>query len=168
MSQTVRYSLLASVLVISIKLIVFFTHAQFTTAGRYSGILALALLAIPLTQAILHRRDKELNGFITLKQVMRTGLFVCVAASLIVALFNYIYFRFIDHEILAYWLTESEKSLREAKASEEDVKKAHDYLTDFYSPFSQATGGLTGVLGVGAVLSFILSTFLMRNPPNEN
>ena len=164
-SSSIKYALFAALLVIGCKLIVFFTHSQFTTIGRYSGILALALLTIPLALAIIHKRDKEPNGFISFKQVMRTGLMVCIIASLIVAVFNYIYFKFIDHEILAYWLVESEKSLHELKSSEEDILKAYNYLTDFYSPFSQAMGGLTGILGVGAILSLILSTFLVKNPP---
>jgi len=167
MKSALKYSLLAAFLVIATKLIVFFTHSQFSIAGRYSGLLALSLLTLPLLLAILQRRDKELNGYISLKQVMRTGLFVCVIASMLVALFNYIYFKFIDHEILSYWLVQSEKSLRDLKSSEEDIKKAHDYLTDFYSPFSQAMGGLTGVLGVGAILSFLLSPFLIKQAPHE-
>jgi hypothetical protein len=165
MKISLKYPLLAAFFVIAVRLIVYLTHSQFSPMGRYSGILALALLSIPLGLAIKEKRDKELGGFISLKQVMKTGLFVSVLASLMVALFNAIYFKFMDHEILAYWLIESKKSLHELKASEEDIKKAHDYLTDFYSPFSQAMGGLTGVLGVGVVLSFILATFLMKNPP---
>ncbi|MBI4947673.1 MAG: DUF4199 domain-containing protein [Bacteroidetes bacterium] len=165
-ASSIKYALLGACLVIATKLTVFLTHSQFTTLGRYSGVFALAFLSIPLVLAIINRRDTELKGFIALKEVMRTGLFVCVIASMIVALFNYIYFRFIDHEILAYWLVESERSLRELKGSEEEIKKAQDYLTDFYSPSSQAMGSLTGVLGVGAVLAFILSAFLVKNPPS--
>lgn len=168
-ASSIKYPLLAAFIFIGSKLAVFFTHNQFTITGRYSGVIALALLSVPLALAIKDRRDNELNGFISLKQIMRTGLFVCVIASLIVALFNYIYFKYIDHEILSYYLIENAKSIRELNGSEEDIRQAREHLIEFYSPFSQAMGGLTGVLGVGAILSFFLSSFFIKkNPAAEN
>ena len=168
-SYSLRCALLAAAIFISIKLLVFVLHAEFSGIGIYSGLISLALLSIPLFLGIKHKRDSELGGYITIRQVMIAGVFISALTSLIVAAYTFLHYKFIDLDVISYW-TEQAKVLgaKEHKSAAE-IEDAIIMLQDFYSPFKQATGVLTGILGVGTVMSFMLSTFLAkRGPASEN
>lgn len=166
MNSTVKYSLLASVLMISCKLGVYFTHSQFTTFGVYSGLIALLLILIPLVLAIRNRKD-ELKGFITMREVMKTALGISVVTALIVSIFTYLYFMFLDHETLEQLIVQTTEFLKKENKPQAEIDLAIISLKEFYTPLRQATGVLTGVLIAGLILSFISSTFFVKNPPKE-
>lgn len=167
-SSSIKYALFAALLVIACKLIVFFTHSQFTKFGIYSGLISLFLIIIPLFLAIKNKRNKELGGFITLKEVMKTGLFISVCAGMLNAVFIFFYYKFIDHETLAQLIEQTETFMKNANNSQSEIDIQIISLKEFYSPFKQATGVLTGVLVAGIILSFVCSTFLVKNHPSNS
>ena len=162
-----RCALLYAALFIAIKLSVFFTHAQFISIGAYAPLIALTLIVIPLYFGIKNKRDQELNGFISLREVMKTGFFISFISSLLISVFIFIYYQYIDREIVTHWIAEAQRLGVKENKSADEIKTAIETLTRFYSPFNQVTGVLTGVLGVGIVLSFILSSFLVRRSAAE-
>ena len=164
-----RCALSSSAIYIAIKLSVFFTHSQFTGIGIYSGLISLALLGIPLFIGIKHRRDSELGGYIYLRQIMITGVVISLMSSLIISIYTYVHYKFIDKDSIAYWIEEAKQLGANEKKSELEIQQAIQMLTEFYSPFKQATVALTGVLGTGAVMSFMFAAFLIKRPPaSEN
>ena len=164
LSYTFRCALLASVLFIAVKLTVFFTHTQFTPTGAYVGLLSLGLIIIPLFLGIKYKRDHQLGGFITLRRATLTGVAISVLACLLVALYTFVHYTFIDKEVITYWTNEARRLGAKENKSEAEIQAAITMLTEFYSPFKQATVALIGVLGTGTVLSFILATFLAKKP----
>ncbi|HEY4799142.1 MAG TPA: DUF4199 domain-containing protein [Bacteroidia bacterium] len=166
MKSLFKYSLIASVIVIIPKLVVFLTHSQFVGIGVYSGLISLLFISIPLIFAIRNKRN-ELGGFIRLREVMNVGLAVSVISGLIIAAFNFIYYKFIDHETLAQLIIRTEDALKAVKKNQSEIDVEINALKEFYSPFKQATGVLTGVLTAGVILSFLSSTFLVKNPPSQ-
>jgi len=167
MKALLKYSLLASFIVIATKLIVFFTHSQFTTFGIYSGLISLLFISIPLFLAIKKVRDNELGGFITLREIMKTGMGVSVISGLIISVFIFLYYKFIDHETMEQLIVKSENIMRKANKSKPEIDVAIISLKEFYSPFKQATGVLTGVLTAGVILSFLSSAVLVKNPEQK-
>ena len=168
MKPIFKYSLLASFIVIAIRLSVYFTHSQFSQFGIFSGLISLILLIIPLIVVI---KDKKnfLGGFITLKEVMKVGLGISVISGLIVSAFTYLYFQFLDHETLAQLMIRSEEFMKKANKPQAEIDVQIIALKEFYAPLKQAAGTLTGILISGLILSFISSTFLVKNPPaSEN
>ena len=164
MKPVLKYAFFAAGLIIATKMAVFFLHAQFTGFGRMSGLASLFLLILPLSIAFIQKK-KENGGFLTLKQLMRTGLGICLLASLLVGLFNFLYFRFIDLEIINYYLEENARYMRSINQSETEIQTVLEKIKEFYSPMSQATGTLIGVLGAGALISFFMSPLIVKNPP---
>ena len=168
MKPILKYSLLASFIVIAIRLFVYFTHSQFSQFGIFSGLISLALLVIPLVLGIKNKKN-ELGGFITLKQIMSVGLGISVITGTIVCAFTYLYFQFIDHETLTQLIIQSEDFMHKANKPQTEIDVQIIALKEFYAPLKQATGTLTGILISGLILSFISSTFLVKNPPaSEN
>lgn len=149
------------------KLVVYFTHSQFTSFGIFSGLIGLLLISIPLVLAIRSRKA-ELNGYITLKEVMKTALRISVVTALIVSIFTYFYFMFLDHETLDQLIIQTTEFLKKENKQQSEIDLAISSLKEFYAPLKQATGVLTGVLIAGLILSFISSTFLVKNLPQQN
>ena len=167
LNYSFKCALASTGIFIAIKLATFFTHTQFNGIGAYSGLIALALTVVPLYFGIKHKRDHELGGYITIRQVMIAGVIISIQACAMVAIYNYIHYAYIDKEVISYWTAEAKRLGASEKKSEAEIQAAITMLTEFYSPFKQATVALTGILGTGTVLSFILSTFLMKRDPAE-
>lgn len=163
-SFSLRCALVTTVIFIAIKLAAFFTHTQFTGVGAYSGLITLGLAGIPLFAGIKHKRDHELGGFITIRQVMIEGVKISLSACLFVALYTFIHYSYIDRETIVHWIGEAKRLGAQEHKSEAEIQEAIKMLTEFYSPFKQSTVALLGILGTGTVLSFIFSTFLVRKP----
>lgn len=164
LSYTFRCALFSAAIFIAVKLAVFFTHNQFSSAGAYAGLGSLALTVIPLYFGIKHKRDHELGGFITLRKATLTGIAISLLACLLIALYTFIHYTFIDKEVITYWINEARRLGLKENKSEAEIQAAITMLTEFYSPFKQATVALVGVLGTGTVLSFILATILVNKP----
>ncbi|MFI5164116.1 MAG: DUF4199 domain-containing protein [Bacteroidia bacterium] len=165
MNYSFRCALVSTGIFVAIKLSTFLTHTQFSGIGAYSGLIALALTGVPLYFGIRHKKNHELGGYITIRQVMIAGVVISLQACVMVAVYNFIHYSFIDKEVIAYWTAEAKRLGALEKKSDAEIQAAIIMLTEFYSPFKQATVALVGILGTGTVLSFILSTFFVKNPP---
>ena len=96
------------------------------------------------------------------------GLGISVVAGLTISVFTYFYYLWIDHETLSYLTEQTQKYLVDAKKSQSEIDMEMQALKDFYAPFHQATGVLTGILIAGVIFSVVASTFLLRRNPNAN
>ena len=157
-SFSLKCALLSAAIFIAIKLATFFTHTQLVGNGTYANLISLGLTAIPLFIGIKHKRENELGGYITIRQAFVAGVAISLQASLLAAIYTYLHNTFIDTEVIAYWTKEARRVGAELHKSEAEIQS----FIDFYSPFNQATAALMGVLGAGAVLSFMISTILVR------
>ena len=164
LSYSFRCALATTGIFIAVKLGTFLTHMQFSGIGAYSGLFVLFLTVVPLYFGIKHKRDHELGGFITIRQVWLTGISISLQACILVAAYTFIHYSYIDSEVIPYWIKETNRlGVLEHKSAAE-IQEGIKMVTEFYSPFKQTTGALMGILGSGAVLSFILATFLIKNP----
>ena len=157
-SFSFKCALVSAGIFIAIKLATFFTHTQLIGVGTYANLIALGLTSIPLYIGIKQKRDKELGGYITLRQSFLAGVAISLQASLFAAIYTYLHNSFIDTEVIAYWTQEAKRVGAEMHKSETEIQS----FIDFYSPFHQAIAALMGILGAGALLSFIISTILVR------
>ncbi|TAL61458.1 MAG: DUF4199 domain-containing protein [Bacteroidetes bacterium] len=164
LNYSFRCALLSTGIYIAIKLAAFFTHTQFTGVGAYSGLITLGLTGFPLYAGIRHKRDQKFGGFINIRQVMVAGVKISISACLLIALYTYIHYSYIDREVIVHWIAEAKRLGAQENKSEAEIQEAIKMLTEFYSPFKQATVALVGILGTGTVLSFMLSSFLVRKP----
>lgn len=169
MKSIVLYSVIASLIIIVVKFIVYYANLQLTLMGIFMGIFSLILMIFPLYFAMKTRRDTELGKFMTIRQAMGTGMMFSIITGLITGVFIYIFSAYIDHETTPLILKKIEENMRAAKISQPEINAELIAQKAFYSPFNQALkGGFMSILGVGFILSFISSMFVLRNPPPEN
>jgi hypothetical protein len=167
MNLPLRYALIASALVIVWKLSLYVAHAQLTLAGQFAGLISLALVFIPLFLGIRQKRNKELGGYISLRQVMLTGMAISVISSVIIAVFTYIYYEYIDKEIVQMYLSHAEKEMTAQKKPAGEIQQQFAAITAFFNPLRQASIALLNLMVAGVILSFISSTFLLKKLPRQ-
>lgn len=160
MISALRYSLIASALLIGIRLSVYFAHAQFTPIGVYSNLIGLLLTGAPLFFYLRSVRELNPEEHFGVKHVLKSGLIFAALNGLVVAIFTWAYFKYIDHETLAGLIDMTREYLKDGQKTITEVEEAIAGLKNFYSPFNQATGALMGAIISGAVLSLIFSGFL--------
>ena len=95
---------------------------------------------------------------------MKVGLGISVISGLIICAFTFLYYKFIDDETLAQLISKTEEFMKQTKKSQSEIDIQIIALKEFYSPMRQTIGVLTGVLISGLILSFICSSFLVKNP----
>jgi|GEM_PF-4489360 len=165
MPKTVKYGIVIAGVNIVWILSIYYSHNQFTRVGLYSFLISLLFFFPVLFKAIKDKRDNELNGFMTLNTCMKTGMTVTIVCAMIMAVFYYVYFKFIDHEIIPFYMKEGEMAVKSnPKFKIEDIELA---VNSMFSPFKQATVALIRYTIAGALFSFICSTFLVRQPPEN-
>jgi Protein of unknown function (DUF4199) len=165
---SLKCALASTAIFSAIKIANFLSHTQFSGVGIYSGLIALALTIIPLYAGIKHKRDHEFGGFISIRQVWITGIIISVQAGILIAIYTFIHYSFIDTEVIPHWVMEAKRLGLQEKKSQPEIQEAIDMLTRFYSPFKQATVASLGILGTGALFSFILSTFMVKTGDVNN
>ncbi len=118
--------------------------------------------------AMKKKRDQELGGFISLKECMKVGLIVSLIDALIVMVFTYIYYGWIDGEIVKFYQEVAEMQLKSEGKTPGEIAMARDAWAEYFTPFKQATNILMFTLLMGGIFSFICSTFVVRHPEEES
>ncbi len=131
------------------------------------GFFALVIYLFLIFVVIRNFRDKELGGYITLKNAVIVGTATAVLAGVISAIYSYVYVAFIEPDMVMQMAAEMEEMLEELGLDEDAI---YDQIEDFkgrMEPSSQFTTGILGSLGMGAVTSLIMGAIL-KNPPPED
>ena len=167
MRPTVKYAAFTAGLVIVFKLTVYISGNAITKLGSYSNLLSLLIIFPMVFITLKSMRDKELGGYMRTGTAMKAGLGFAAVLSVLLALYTYINFAFIDHETLPYILNEADKLAIEQKMDARQIDEMRSTWKEFYSPFKQATLALLQTIIATSLMAFICSTFVVRNPPNE-
>lgn len=125
----------------------------------------LILLTVPI--GIFVERNRYEKGKFYFADSFKTGMRTAGIGALVLALFTYIYFKFIDLETVTEMLKAYEQSLTEAGYEQEKIKEAVDGRREFLSPAIQAVFPLLFCMFGGGVVSLLSSLVLSKFPPRQ-
>jgi hypothetical protein len=145
---------------------------NFVPVGIVKGLLVLVVSLLFYVIALFiftkNYRDKALGGLIPYGHAFLYGLTVFMIASIIGAIFNFIFLTFIDPEytsrVLQTTATWTENFMRSKGVSDEQITKAIDKINSkaIPSPLSSSLKSLIGSLIMGAIVSLISSAFAKK------
>lgn len=159
-NKAVQYGLATGFLTLVAKLSIYYSGYQFTSAGGYINIVA-SLLILVLGIVLIQRETKLQNGGIMpFRMAIKAGLTTGIVAALILGLGMYLFFSFESENMIFQHIA----FLKEANKAEAEIQKAVPMMKQIYAPFQQATIYISQTIIAGALLSFICSTFLIKNP----
>lgn len=125
--------------------------------ATYTNLVAIPAIALYVL-ALLEKRRKYYNGFMTYKQGFVTGLIITVFVTVLSPIAQYITSTFITPEYFANAISYSVRSGQMAQAEAETYFTLQNYV-------------IIGVMGsflMGLLTSAIVAIFTRRNPPKNS
>lgn len=135
---------------------------NFHEAGLYIGIVAILIPVIGIFFGIRERRDKINFGYITFRDAFRTGIVITFITAVMIVLFTYVYYEFINPGYVNYLAAETEKALIQKNAVREEINAAVTVIRYQFSFNVQIIQQLLFVLLGGTAITFIVSIILKK------
>ena len=108
-------------------------------------------------------RDQQMNGSISYRKAMHSGILISLFAGILIAFATYLYLNFVDSSMIEKTLQQTEANLLDAGKSDEEVEKTIDALSTIMTPGMMATAIVISYSFFGALISLITSAFIKNN-----
>lgn len=125
---------------------------------RYRLYAEMILLFGGILFAIFLTRKKQ--GYLEYKAAVKSGIVSALLFGLVMCVFTFIYYKFINPGFVDYLIAEAEKTWRQQAATEEKIKQSIEVYRSAYTPFRAF---MVSVF-MGTLLSLVLSIFLKKKP----
>ncbi|MEO8664473.1 MAG: DUF4199 domain-containing protein [Ignavibacteria bacterium] len=139
--------------------------------GSYIGIIAIFIPIAGIYLGIKERRDKTNFGYITFKDAFRTGITITFIIAVLLVIFTYVYYEYINPNFVNYLAAETEKNLIERGAGRDEINAVVTIIRYQFSLNVQIVQQLLFILLGGAAITIIVSIILKkirRSKPLEN
>ena len=115
-------------------------------------------------------REKYRSGFVTYGQSFGAGMVIFVYFSIIMALFTFILYKFIDPTLIDQQLAHAEQLLVDTGIPQSSIDMAVEMQTALLTPTFISLTSIFSTLLYGTVFSLIISIFIKKeqNPLLEN
>lgn len=163
-TKVLFYGIISAFIVILWKLGIYYTGNQFEPIGVYSGPLNLVVQFVFIFLTIRFARNELFDGYINFKQCLKVGMQLSLVNALLLTIFIFIFFKYINLEYAEYYIGEVTRAMQTENKTETEIAEQIELLQEnVLSPVRQATFALAYTLIAGAFMSFICSTFMVKN-----
>lgn len=164
--SSVNYGLIAGVLMIAFSLILWLLGMMENKFLVYINYLILAFI---MFLAATNWRDKFNGGWMSYGEAFKTGFFVTLIAAVLLILYNYVFFNFIDPEFLAGQMLKTEDAILEANPniSDSDLETALEMSAKFTSATMLTIFGFIFTVIFGTIISLIVAIFSKKVNPAD-
>jgi len=135
--QALNYGVLTGLALVGLGLLFFILDLS---ENKTVGYLSYAVLFIGIVLAANNYKTRHLHGFITFKQAFSTGFLTGLVASLITAMYAYIFFNYVAPEMVNTLIQNAEENLLRKKP---DIKDEELDLAMLYTKKLMTPGGLS-------------------------
>lgn len=106
------------------------------------------------------------DGFMQLKEALKTGMAIALIGGIIAGIYAYIHYSFIYPEFIEMTRETSEKAMLETQnMGGEQLEQAKKISELFTSPFALATFNVIASLFFGFIISLVTGLILKKNNP---
>jgi hypothetical protein len=150
--------------IVGISLILFslLLYVLGLTMSKSASYIGYLVLAAGIYFTGKYYRDKELGGFITYGKALGYGVIVTFFASIILAFFTYILFKFVDTSLVDKMLQMSEEELINKGMPEEQIEMAMNMTRKFMKPEIMPFMIVLGYVFTGFLISLITSLLVKK------
>ena len=154
MKKVYRIGIAAGLIPALFKTVLFLSGYTEAHAGSFTNLAELVVIAVAIPLALYVAR-KENEGMLPFNSAMKTGLGTAVIAGVIVCIFTFVYFKYMNTGMMDNAVKEAVKYAEEAKLNAEETKKTIEGAKQIYSPFVQSTSALFGIMIAGFFVTVI-------------
>jgi ethanolamine transporter EutH len=158
-----NYGLILGVVLIIYSLILYLLDVPLD-ALQYFNWVSYIFIIVAMVLGIRTYRDKYAGGFITYGKSFSTGFLIGLYASIIAAIYGFIYFSYINPGIVQEMMDARTIEMLEQNPNmnDEQVEIAQAWMERFMSPVMMSIMGLIVNVIVSLVISLIVSIFTQK------
>ena len=161
-----KFGLIYTLLSVGLNLISYITGTQISL--KYLISIANFLVVFGAIFYGMRAIKTEIQaGFITYGQAFKVGVFISIAASILLAIYFYIFLTFIDVDFIENMTVEAKRQLIESGASEEEIEKQMEVMSYVKSPWVMVAGGFIGNFFYGFIASLLMAFFVKKEDPES-
>jgi len=160
-SSSLVAGVLVSVALIIFRLVLFLLDVDKESYIQFGYYIVFAL---GLAWATYSVRNSKLDGFATYGRAFMIGLYASISIAVIMAVYTYVYMKYIDPSFVDNLLVNAEDKMIETNPdmSEDDLNKALEMTKIFMQPGLMSVFSIFGSIITGALLSIIIAIFAKR------
>lgn len=144
---------------IAYSLVLYMLDANESSVAQW---VSYGFIAAGIFLATKAKRDGELNGVMTYGQGLGTGVGVAFFASILVAFYTYVFFGFVDPDMLEEMILRTEDQMYNQGMPDEQVEMAMEMTRKFMMPGPMAAMVVFSYTFVGFIISLITSAILKK------
>jgi hypothetical protein len=135
------------------------TFYEVATIDLYRFIIGLFLLITGIFICIFLKR-KSNAGTLEFKDAFKTGVIFTFFMALVLAIFNYIYYKFIAADAVEFYVSEAKKQVLANKTRPEDLAGFEERVRNYFSSFKM----FMSTLMLGVIISLVEAGILKKKP----
>lgn len=163
----VPYGLILAGASIVFSLLLYSLNLMMNQGLAYLGYLIMIVVVV---LAIKNFKDKHGNGYLSFGQGFQTGLFVVLIASVISAIYTWLFFAYFDPEMVQKMIEMAEEKMLESQPDmpQEQLDTAMKFTKMFMSPAWMAIWGTIWNIVIGIIISLIVSAIMKKEDKSLN
>lgn len=127
---------------------------------KYSGFSPFIIVGIGLFLAMKKAKGETYHNDLNFGQAIYTGIVVCAFIALFSAIFNFLYFQFINVNYADEVIRIATPLMQADKMSEKEIAEQIVQIKETYKPVNQLTGTFVIMLVIGIFFSAIYGAIL--------
>jgi hypothetical protein len=160
MPVTVRAGIVAGILAGCWMFAEYYLGLSHSVVGQYTGFIGLIILLFGMYFSMRITRQKYFDGLIDYRNCVKAGIITASVGAIVMALFAYVYFEWIDTGYVEYWVSASEKYWRGIHEPEEKIQQSIINLREALRTGNQVQKVLLSNLFFGVIGSLVMSVFM--------
>jgi hypothetical protein len=160
------YGLLIGILLIVIQLVFYFAGIM---TSKYSGWISYVVIMGGIFLATKAWRDEGKGGYITYGQALGFGTLTIFFASILVAIYIFLFYKFIDPAAMNLLYEAAEQKIidKNPNITDAELDMALSISQRLMKPGFMAFSSILNYTFLGFVMSLITSIFIKKNNPEE-
>jgi Protein of unknown function (DUF4199) len=132
--------------------------------GRFTGFFAILLIILGLVLGIRAYRNREKNGYIGFWEAVMAGAVITLVAGLIQAGFTYLYYAYINPDIVDFLAEMKRKDLSQRGVPASYIAAQLRKIREYYQPLPLAFRSFGGFTAGGLIFTLIIASLLKKYP----
>ena len=128
---------------------------------QYRYYVTLLLLLMGIFISVFFERKKN-KGFIEFKDAVKYGIIYTITLAIILAIFNYLYYKFIAIDAIDYFVNEAKKVMIIGKVKNEDIVKNLENVKSYFGSFRV----LMSTIILGVLFSLLAGAIFRKKDPH--
>ncbi|MFO7613371.1 MAG: DUF4199 domain-containing protein [Bacteroidales bacterium] len=153
------YGVILALALIVFSLVLFLLELQQKPGLAY---LSYVILLIGIILAQINFRNKHMGGYIEYGKVFTIGLLTSLVVAIIMGIYTYVFFKFIDPGAMEEAMALAEEKMMERGLSDMEIEQGMSMVRKFQTPEIYTTFAVLGNFIIGIVFSLITAIFVKK------